>query len=44
VVSILDGLFEERCEERYRTAPLLRSLVWSGRLGAHTGQGFFAYP
>ncbi len=43
VVSVLDGLFEEHREERYRAAPLLRSLVWSGRLGAHTGQGFFSY-
>jgi 3-hydroxybutyryl-CoA dehydrogenase len=44
VLSVLDGLFEERREERYRAAPLLRSLVFSGRLGAHTGEGFFAYP
>jgi 3-hydroxybutyryl-CoA dehydrogenase len=43
VLSVLDGLFDERREERYRAAPLLRSLVWSGRLGAHTGEGFFAY-
>ncbi len=33
VLALLDGLFEERHEERYRAAPLLRSLVWSGRLG-----------
>ena len=44
VVLVLDGWCEERREERYRAAPLLRSLVWSGRLGAHTGQGFFVYP
>jgi 3-hydroxybutyryl-CoA dehydrogenase len=43
VLSVLDGLFEERREERYRAAPLLRNLVWSGRLGAHTGEGFFTY-
>ena len=43
VLAVLDGLFEERREERYRAAPLLRELVWSGRLGRQTGQGFFSY-
>ena len=43
VLSVLDGLLEERGEERYRAAPLLRSLVWSGRLGKQTGEGFFTH-
>jgi 3-hydroxybutyryl-CoA dehydrogenase len=43
VLSVLDGLFEERRDERYRAAPGLRSLVWSGRLGVQTGDGFFSY-
>ncbi len=43
VVSVIDGLFAERHEERYRAAPLLRGLVLSGRLGRQTGQGFFGY-
>jgi 3-hydroxybutyryl-CoA dehydrogenase len=43
VLSVLDGLYEERREERYRTAPLLRSLAMSGRLGRQTGEGFFVY-
>jgi 3-hydroxybutyryl-CoA dehydrogenase len=43
VLSVLDGLFEERREERYRAAPLLRELVWSGRIGRQTGEGFFRY-
>ncbi len=43
VLGVLDGLYEERREERYRAAPLLRSLVMSGRLGHQTGEGFFAY-
>jgi 3-hydroxybutyryl-CoA dehydrogenase len=41
VLAVLDGLFEERREERYRAAPLLRQLGWSGRLGQQTGAGFF---
>jgi 3-hydroxybutyryl-CoA dehydrogenase len=43
VLAVLDGLYEEHREERYRAAPLLRSLVMSGRLGRQTGEGFFAY-
>jgi 3-hydroxybutyryl-CoA dehydrogenase len=43
VLSVLDGLYEERHEERYRAAPLLRSLVMSGRVGRQTGEGFFNY-
>lgn len=43
VISVLDALFLERGEERYRTAPLLRRLTWSGRLGQQTGAGFFSY-
>ena len=43
VLSVLDGLYEERREERYRASPLLRSLAVSGRLGRQTGEGFFAY-
>ena len=43
VLAVLDALAQERSEERYRAAPLLRRLVWSGRLGRQTGQGFFTY-
>jgi 3-hydroxyacyl-CoA dehydrogenase len=43
VLAVLDGLFEERHEERYRAAPVLRSMVWNGRLGRSTGEGFFTY-
>ncbi len=42
VLSVLDGLYLERGEERYRVAPLLRRLAWAGRLGRQTGAGFFA--
>ncbi|MGH2868341.1 MAG: 3-hydroxyacyl-CoA dehydrogenase NAD-binding domain-containing protein [Solirubrobacteraceae bacterium] len=43
VLTVLDALNLERGEERYRAAPLLRRLVWSGRLGQQTGAGFFTY-
>jgi len=43
VLGVLDALVHERHEERYRAAPLLRSLVLSGRLGRSTGEGFFSY-
>jgi 3-hydroxybutyryl-CoA dehydrogenase len=44
VLAVLDGLYSERGEERYRVAPLLRRLGWSGRLGRCTGEGFYTYP
>jgi 3-hydroxybutyryl-CoA dehydrogenase len=43
VLSVLDALADERGEDRYRAAPALRRLAWSGRLGRQTGEGFFAY-
>ena len=43
VLSVLDALALERGEERYRAAPALRRLGWSGRIGRQTGAGFFEY-
>ncbi len=43
VLAVLDGLWEEYREERYRPAPALRGLVHAGRLGRTSGAGFFAY-
>jgi 3-hydroxybutyryl-CoA dehydrogenase len=43
VVAVLDGLWEEYREERYRAAPTLRGLVREGRLGRAAGVGFFEY-
>jgi 3-hydroxybutyryl-CoA dehydrogenase len=43
VLNVLDSLYLERGEERYRLAPHLRRLAWSGRLGRATGEGFFSY-
>ncbi len=43
VLNVLDSLYLERGEERYRLAPLLRRLAWSGRLGRATGEGIHSY-
>ncbi len=43
VLAVLDGLYDERREERYRTAPVLSRLAFAGRLGRQTGEGFFRY-
>jgi 3-hydroxybutyryl-CoA dehydrogenase len=40
VLNVLEGLWSERREERYRPAPALTARVLSGRLGAGTGEGF----
>ena len=43
VLAVLDGLWSEYREERYRPAPALRRLERAGRLGRATGAGFFEY-
>lgn len=43
VLAVLDALYEERREERYRLAPALRNLALAGRLGRQSGEGFFSY-
>ena len=44
VLTVLDALWEEYREERYRAAPLLRRRVREGRLGRHVGGGFHPAP
>ncbi len=43
VVSILDALYQEYHEPRYRACVLLRQYVRAGMLGRQTGRGFFEY-
>ncbi len=43
VLGVLDGLWEEYREERYRPAPALLRLAAAGRLGRASGGGFFDY-
>lgn len=43
VLGIMNGLFNEWGDDRYRPAPLLRRMVAAGRLGRKSGRGFFVY-
>jgi 3-hydroxybutyryl-CoA dehydrogenase len=43
VLSVLESLWEEYHEERYRAAPTLQHLVRAGHTGQDAGIGFFEY-
>ncbi len=43
IVAILDALYAEYHQERYRACVLLRQYVRAHRLGRHTGHGFYSY-
>lgn len=43
VLGVMQALFQEWGEDRYRPSPLLRRLVMAGRLGEKSGMGFYAH-
>jgi 3-hydroxybutyryl-CoA dehydrogenase len=43
VLGVMEGLFSEWGDDRYRPSPLLRRMVQAGRLGQKVGEGFYAY-
>ncbi len=43
VLSVAEIMFEEFKDPRYAPPPLLRQLVYAGRLGRKSGRGFYEY-
>lgn len=42
-LNIMDALYHETCDSKYRASTLLRKMVSAGMLGRKTGKGFFDY-
>jgi 3-hydroxybutyryl-CoA dehydrogenase len=43
-LHIMESLFEETGDPKYRPSILLKQMVRANRLGRKTGRGFFEYP
>ncbi|MFZ7104562.1 MAG: 3-hydroxybutyryl-CoA dehydrogenase [Peptococcaceae bacterium] len=42
-LAVMETLYEEFADSKYRPCPLLRKMVKAGYLGCKTGRGFFSY-